>query len=492
MNNKQNPLEQGWAFASRLSGTNIGSQLGGTYINKINDAIKETAKSLMELKSNQSNPIMGGFVAERWHAGSFNVKAVAAGSCNRAFAGASGIDGPLNRNDYASVDVSVQTKNGAVINDYGSKYMVNAKETAKAQAMPSKTSGNAKYHNQQRLVPSDQLEDIKAIASRRVNHEKTPENWREGYREVRDLSTDNVTDGKISSKGLTKNQSEEIAQEIKEERLNLEKRGLTAADAIEPKFIMKQATKAGLSSMAITALIKTAPDIYKAIDYLLKSGSIDKDAFKKIGLDAITGSAEGFLRGFVACYIQILCNSGKLGKNLIGVDPTFVGTIVALTIQTIKDSVKVGQGKITVREMGASLIDSVVISAGYIVGAKIGGAIGTAIGFELPVVGFLLGSLIGCAFGAIYDVSKKKFISFCVNSGFTCFGLVEQDYTLPEDFLKEIGIDVIQIDRTEVETNQLDIISTNGTKISRTTFETIEIKIIRRGILGVNKVGYVY
>lgn len=492
MNSKQTPMEQGWAFALHLSDARVSSQVGSAYVDKVNDAIEQTAKSLMQLKNNQSDPVMGGFVAERWHAGSFNVKAVAAGSKNIAVAGEAGTNNALGRNNYGSVDVRVQTENGTVINDYGSKYMVNAKETAKAQAMPSKETGTAKYSGQRRLVPSDQLEDVKEIASRRASNEKTPEPWEQGYQETADSSTDKITDGKVSSKGLSKGESEEMAQEIKKDELDLEKHGLTADDAIEPEFIVKQAAKAGLTAAAISALIKTAPDIYKAIDYLIKIGSVDRSLFKRMGLDAITGASEGFLRGFVACNIQILCDSGKLGKGLIGVDSIYVGTIVALTIQIIKDSVKVAQGKLTMREMGAALIDSVIISTGYIVGAKIGGAIGAAIGFELPVVGFLLGSLIGCAFGAIYDVSKKKFISFCVDSGFTCFGLVDQDYTLPEDFLNEIGIDIAQIDRTEVNRSELNKADIKETNIDRTSFETIEIKVLRRGVLGVNKVGYVY
>lgn len=49
----------------------------------------------------------------------------------------------------------------------------------------------------------------------------------------------------------------------------------------------------------------------------------------------------------------------------------------------------------------------------------------------------------------VYNIGKKKLISLCVEAGFTCFGLVEQDYELPEE-------------------------------------------ILRRGIIGVNKIGYVF
>lgn len=38
-------------------------------------------------------------------------------------------------------------------------------------------------------------------------------------------------------------------------------------------------------------------------------------------------------------------------------------------------------------------------------------------------------------------------MSFCIDTGFTMFGLVKQDYTLPEDVLEYIGIDVFQYEK---------------------------------------------
>ena len=85
----------------------------------------------------------------------------------------------------------------------------------------------------------------------------------------------------------------------------------------------------------------------------------------------------------------------------------------------------------TPQQMGEIFTDSVVISGGYMLGAQIGGAIVQVIGFEMPVVGYILGSLIGTAFCAVYKIGKKIFLSICVDTGFTCFGLVDQDYSMP-------------------------------------------------------------
>ena len=150
----------------------------------------------------------------------------------------------------------------------------------------------------------------------------------------------------------------------------------------------------------------------------------------------------------------------------------------------------VAAGKMQPREMGSALIDSVVVSGGYLIGANIGGIIGQALGFELPVVGYLLGSLIGTAFSVVYNIGKKKLISFCVDTGFTCFGLVEQDYQLPEEVLTSMGIDFTPLTRVEISHVPINHISIDGA-VQRSPYETVDIKILRRGIIGVNKVGYV-
>ena len=141
-------------------------------------------------------------------------------------------------------------------------------------------------------------------------------------------------------------------------------------------------------------------------------------------------------------------------------------------------------------ERGINCIDSVVVSGGYLIGANIGGIIGQALGFELPFVGYLLGSLIGTAFSVVYNIGKKKLISFCVDTGFTCFGLVEQDYQLPEEVLTSMGIDFTPLTRAEISHVPISRISIDEA-VQRSPYETVDIKILRRGIIGVNKVGYV-
>ena len=486
-------MQRGWEFASNVIGANMASESAHIYVEKVEKAIEELRTNLLKISTGYTDEQLGGFAAEAWHAGTFNVNAAAAGSKSIATAGQPGTNGALARNNYASVDVRVTKADGSTI-DYSLKYDSNYKSTAKEQSRPNTNSDTLKYGDQIPVVPSNQYEDVKQYSDNRANNDKTPEPWRKGFRHTADKATKTVSDGEINSDPLSKDGSVELARERRKNDIDLEKRGVTVNNKITSAYIMKQATKAGLSAAVITMIMQTAPEIFKAIDYLIKNGEIDINQIKRVGTKAISSSAEGFLRGSVACTLQIMCEKGAFGAALKGIDPTFIGTAVALTIETIKNSILVAAGEMQPREMGAALVDSIIISGGYVVSMKIGSAIGglivQAIGFELPVVGYLLGSLIGTAFSVVYNIGKKKLISFCVDTGFTCFGLVEQDYQLPEEILKEMGIDTIPISRAEVSHAEIGRTQI-GSSLQHVNYETIDLKLVKRGIIGVNKVGYV-
>ena len=77
-----------------------------------------------------------------------------------------------------------------------------------------------------------------------------------------------------------------------------------------------------------------------------------------------------------------------------------------------------------------------------------------------------------------------------VAKAITCFGLVEQDYTLPDEVLSDMGIEKIRIARTPVKRNAVAKATVSHAG-SRTKYETIDIHMLRRGVIGVNKIGYV-
>ena len=260
-------------------------------------------------------------------------------------------------------------------------------------------------------------------------------------------------------------------------------------DEIQINYV-DQALKAGLTAAAITAITQIVPELYKSVDYLIKNGEIDLKQVAKSSAKVVSASGEAFLRGSIAYGLEVAIEHGIFGESIKTVSPTVVGAMVTIVLGTIKSSILVAAGKITKAEMGMKFVDTVIMSSGYLVGMKIGGVICQAIAPQLPGLAYAIGSLIGCSVAVVYNIGKKKLISFCIDTGFTCFGLVEQNYELPESVLHQLGIDTINIGRTDVQQIQID-----RTNVFDDTdeyqYETIDITMLKRGVIGVNKIGYI-
>lgn len=477
----KNEVQQGWEFLAGILGVDIAAHMGVEYVSAVEAAIKQLEDNINNHQyRNLGKGQLQGYMFEEWAAGTFNVDAVAASSTDRASV--------LHSLSKDSVDI--QLKSGP---DYSAKSYGTAEQTAKAQARFNQETGQASYQGQGRVVPSDQLEKARQTAHREARrNENIRKDIAKAYAETEASLTDRIKNGEgVESRPASRKELEQIAKESKKQNFKAENHGVTAAGAIKTDYLLKQALKAGYTTAAITVAVQLAPEIYKAIDFLIKNGELDLTQVKHMGKKGISAGAEGFLKGSIAAALQIMCESGALGEAFKGISPEVLGTVVALVLQTVKNSILVAAGKMTARQMGAAFVDVVVVSRGYIIGANIGGIIGQVLGFKLPIVGYLLGSLVGTSFCVIYNIGKKKLISFCVDTGFTCFGLVEQDYELPEDVLHEMGVETVSIPRTKIETANVPRTPIIASEINRVDYETINITVLRRGVIGVNKVGYV-
>lgn len=474
-------VQQGWEFAAEIMGADVAARMGADYVSAVEVAIKQLEENINNHQyRNLGIGQLQGYMLEEWSAGTFNVDAVASDSADRASV----------LHSLAKDSVDIKLESGEV---FSAKSYATAEQTAKAQARFNPDTGQASYHNQGRLVPSDQLDGAKQTAHREaLRNEPIRGDVSKAYGETEKRLTDKLTnDEGVQSRSASRKDLESIAKESKKQEFKAEDHGVTTESAIQTEYLLKQALKAGYTTAAITVAVQLAPEIYKSIDFLIKNGELDLTQVKHLGEKGISAGAEGFLRGSISSALLIVCESGALGEAFKGINPTLLGTVVALVLQTTKNSILVAAGKMSTQQMGAAFVDMVVVSGGYLVGAHIGGIIGQAIGFELPVLGYLLGSLIGTSFCVVYNIGKKKLISFCVDTGFTCFGLVEQNYELPEDVLHDMGVDTITIPRTRIETTDIPIASIGTSEINKANYETIDITVLRRGVIGVNKVGYV-
>ena len=71
------------------------------------------------------------------------------------------------------------------------------------------------------------------------------------------------------------------------------------------------------------------------------------------------------------------------------------------------------------------------------------------------------------------------------------FGLVKQDYTLPEDVLEYIGIDVFQYEKFLPKQFQKENFAPLNFNQRKFEADTLGIRILRRGVIGVSEIGYV-
>lgn len=254
---------------------------------------------------------------------------------------------------------------------------------------------------------------------------------------------DRLSDDKgAESIPLSKKEAEALATLAKQGKINADELGLTTEELINYDYIIQQAFKAGLTAATISVVLKVSPEIIKAIDYLMKNGEINAEQFKKIGFAAVSGGAEGFIRGSVSAAITASCEAGLLGETLKSVDPTIVGTVTVLTINVIKNAFQVALGNKSTSQLTGELVRDMYISTCSLIGGGISQAF-----IEVPVLGYMIGSFVGSIIGSFtYNVGHKAIVSFCVDSRFTMFCLVEQDYTLPKEVIEQMEIETFDYD----------------------------------------------
>lgn len=497
---------EGYAFFAKNAGAYSAAEMGGTYVGDVEAEIKKFAELLNEKFSDNHAGVdqLKGNVAEFWHAGTFNINAAVKGSANRA--------NVLESNQYGSVDVQVES--GI---DVGLKYYKTAADTMKQQAKNARESyhdyvskgGKASfdeylkernitdpnapvYAGQVRIVPKEQLEEIKLLLRQKIATEKSirPEQVQR-YEDTLKMIDDHINDGKgVESVPLDTSDAKEIARLAKENGVSEEKlreMGLATEELIEFSDLMSEAFKAGLTAATISMVLRVAPEIYKALSLLIQNGELDAEQFKKIGFAALSGASEGFVRGAISAALTTACKAGLLGQSLKSVDPSVIGAVTAIAMNTMKNAYYVVKGTMTQRALANELVQEMFVTTCSLI---LGGATQTFI--HIPVLGFMLGSFVGSLIGSFaYNVGYNAMLSFCVDTGFTMFGLVEQDYQLPDEVLESIGIEVFDYEQFDFSEFVFDEFHFEEFNFEKFEPDGLSISVLRRGVIGVSKIGYV-
>lgn len=508
-------------YSGSLFGAEVASEFGSGTTNYIEE-LTELENSINAFKGYQTPAAqLKGDVAEFWHAGTFNTNAALNESANRAI---------VNRsNEFGSVDVSL--KSGE---DFSLKFdgtgTLSAKEQAASvfQRFKEYQSHGGKdpldaylskrnysdesvlndpiYSGQFRVIPRDQMEEATKWLSNKIAKESInrPDQVKR-YQDTLDMLKDKLADNEGNeSIPLSKEESQRLAVLAKEGKFKAKDFGLTSQE----EMIIKEALKDGLTAAVISMVLRVAPEIYKAVDHLIKNGEIEAEQFKKIGFAAVTGASEGFIRGTLAAAIRYACKSGVFGEPMKNTSPGLIGVVVALTMNTMKNAFLVAIGKKTRNELSYELIRDMFVAGGAlagravgkVAGATIGGIVGGYLGGPavamaakaLAVTGSLLGSFIGSIAGTfVFNTVYKTAITFCIDTGVTLFGIVEQDYKLPEDIIRDIGLETFEFESFQTESFKPETFELDSFKTETIQPDSLGITMLRRGVIGVSKIGYV-
>ena len=506
-------FKEGYDFFQKSAGSAVaafqGAEFGANraaYVEPIESEIEALEKGINSFFGDNT-PVkqLKGDVAEFWHTGTFNVDAATKESVNRAFVDRS--------HEFGSVDISSNFGK-----EYGLKYYSTGSESAKQQAKSvferfkeyqvkggkddlDKFLSDRKYTSadvlndpiyagQVRIIPADQLKEATNWLKRMIATEETrrPEQVKR-YRETLKLLQDRISDNEGNqSIPLSKEEAEKLAVLAKEGKFKAEDFGLSAPDVLNLEMLVKESLKGGLTAAVISMALKVGPEVFRSIDYLIKNGEIDENQIKKVGFAAVSGSSEGFIRGSVAAAITTCCKSGVFGEAAKEISPTIIGTIVAVTMNTMKNAFQVAAGKKTRTELSNELIRDMFVSTSSLAF----GYAGQVILHQLPIVGYLVGSFVGSAVGAFaYNTGYTAAVSFCIETGVTLFGLVEQDYTLPQDIIEELGLETFEFESFESETFEADTFDFDSFATESIQPDTLGITMLRRGVIGLSKIGYV-
>ena len=497
-------FREGYVFFEKNSTSYISASAGAEYIESVNCEIEKLVNDLNQFEGfKTSAKQLKGDIAEFWHADTFNIQAVLKDSKDRATVDRS--------HDYASADIT--TNYGK---SYGLKYYSTAEESAKAQATSvfqkyneyrshggkstleeylsergysdESVLNDPIYAGQVRIIPKDQLKDAIEWLNRKIEKESAtrPEQVYR-YRETLKMLRDKLDNGNgIESIPLSRKEAQALANLAKQGGISADDLGLTTEELIQYEYVLHQAVKAGLSAATISIALKIAPEIINTIQYLIQNGEIDANQLKKIGFAALSGSAEGFIRGSVSAALTTTCAAGMLGEALKNISPSVIGAVTVLTMNTIANSFQVAAGKKHALQLGDELARDMYVSAWSLLGGGIGQSF-----IATPVLGYLIGSFVGSVIGSFtYKAGQNAILSFCTDTGFTMFGLVDQDYTLPKGILEEIGLKTLELDTIKLDTFEPEVVEFDTFTLDCFEPERINLTILRRGVIGVAKIGY--
>ena len=359
------------------------------------------------------------------------------------------------------------------------------------------------YGDQTRLIPKAKTISAKKYLEALIKKEADPER-RKNLQTVLDLITDviNSPDGKVGDIKLTRTKSEEIARAARKGKLDLDKLGLDIDDILTNKIIWEKSLHIGFVSGCVTLAIDLAPQLIDIIRQLFSKGIVDLESLDLTG--GLNDAGSSFIVGTLTSALTFHASRETL---LSSVTPEMISFMVMMCYTSIVTTIKGYRDNLSGSEIASQLVQNTYVLTWTYVGASlIGPQIASGLGniivqtvgmignSVLPVVSTMLGTLIGAIIGGLsYKWLNDLGVSLCVEKGYTFFGLVKQDYTIPEPLHKFLISDRINLRKEAISDSiSLDPIKLEAISEQPIGFgERILKLMLERQVVGINKIAYV-
>lgn len=521
---KEEAFLSGYNEFAKVSSSQIGLDVNDSkatdYLSSIAEEIEDLSKSINSHFGNQARTLHG-YTAEDFVRGTFNIDAAAKRTGERCWTPPA--------QDFASVDVQGNWENS----QYQLKfYQQGGRHGAFAQAVSYKleyevylnkcrSNGQPeitiqeyleqrgidpnidvnlpKYQAQARLMPTDQIPDAIKSLNEEIELSKSRGDLARAKRFEDTLLklTDRVRSPKgAESMPLSEQQALDLAECARKGNFNPEQFDITLAKKADYLYLCQSVALSGLSASIVSSVLKAAPEMAKVFTSFIKDGLISIEDFERVGGDLKQGAKDGFIRGASLAAFKDMCSMGMFGEKIQKValdvtNPAFNNiavVVVAVMTETVSDSLALQKKQITPQDFAYRLEKRIFISGcSVIVGTYVQGLMPFA-----PVIGYVLGSFIGAVLaGFAYEVKERYFISICVEHGYTIFGLVDQDYTLPTWLLQKLGFEVFEPKKYQTSSFSIKPYSIQRVQTKHYDIKAIDMFVLKRGVIGVRKIGYV-
>lgn len=515
-------FEKGFKFVSENLSSSVGNIHIDNWLNEYESGYDEFIQNIIDIAqgSNAKSNIKQGDVFEAVTKGSFNQTAIGKGSNNHAFIPRS--------HELGSADVITDKGRQAQLKSYSDSsrliraiaetpkeryYYLVAKAEREGRTFMSQSEYCIKnnidpkdfnrpiYKGQDIIVNGDMYDKAMIDLNKKIQIALANGDFEKAtrYQEVKDTLNIVLREGKIASVPMTHEELVKITKYAEKGQYDKirdffeKEKGLNLNELVTSEVIAKQALQAGLNAAILSLVITIAPTILSAFSQLINEGEINPKTFAELGYKSLNGSAKGFINGSISAAIVTCCRAGKFGADLVNANGNVITAMVTLAICSIELSIKCATGKIDKTQMVEEMCRLYVVTGFSLGTGMLASTAASMIPFmqSLTTFAYMIGSFVGGLIGNfVFDISKQLFISLCVERGLTFFGLVEQNYTLPDEVLNIIGIDKFEFKMFEFDEFEYDEFSYTQFDFNEFKYDRFEITPLKRGVIAVNRIAY--